>query len=103
MNNATPGNHAGPADRDGRWRDQRALDQPGQNSNFADRVNQLDLRLTKGFRVGRYRLDALVDYYNAFNVSPVQTYTTTYSAASWLAPTGILQSAYVKLGGRFMF
>ena len=63
----------------------------------------MDLRLTKGFRIGRYRLDALVDFYNAFNVSPVQTYTTTYSAATWLAPTGILQSAYVKLGGRFTF
>ena len=41
----------------------------------------MDLRLTKGFRIGRYRLDALVDFYNAFNVSPVQTYTTTYSVA----------------------
>jgi hypothetical protein len=41
---------------------------PAQNKDFADRVNQVDLRLTKGFRVGRYRLDALVDFYNAFNV-----------------------------------
>jgi hypothetical protein len=63
----------------------------------------VDLRLTKGFRLGRYRLDALVDFYNAFNLSPVLTYTTTYSAASWLAPTSILQSGYVKLGGRFTF
>ena len=76
---------------------------PSTYADFADRVNQVDLRLTKGFRIGRYRLDALVDFYNAFNVSPVQTYTTTYSAANWLAPTGILQSAYVKLGGRFTF
>ena len=76
---------------------------PAENKDFADRVNQLDLRLTKGFRVGRYRLDALVDFYNAFNVSPVQTYITTYSVANWLTPTSILQSGYVKLGGRLTF
>jgi hypothetical protein len=76
---------------------------PSTYTAFADRVNQVDLRLTKGFRLGRYRLDALVDFYNAFNLSPVLTYTTTYSAASWLAPTSILQSGYVKLGGRLTF
>ena len=76
---------------------------PALNKDFADRVNQVDLRVTKGFRVGRYRLDALVDFYNLFNVSPVQTYTTTYSAATWLAPTAILQSGYVKFGGRLTF
>ena len=76
---------------------------PSTYADFSDRVNQVDLRLTKGFRIGRYRLDALVDFYNSFNVSPVLTYTTTYSVASWLAPTGILQSAYMKLGGRFTF
>ena len=41
---------------------------PAMNKDFADRVNQVDLRVTKGFRVGRYRLDALVDFYNLFNV-----------------------------------
>ena len=76
---------------------------PALNKDFADRVNQVDLRVTKGFRVGRYRLDALVDFYNLFNVSPVQAYITTYSAATWLAPTTILQSGYVKLGGRLTF
>jgi hypothetical protein len=103
VNNATPGNTLGRPIATAGGVINAPLINPAENSNFADRVNQLDLRLTKGFRVGRYRLDALVDYYNAFNVSPVQTYTTTYSAANWLAPTGILQSAYVKLGGRFVF
>ena len=75
---------------------------PSTYTDFADRVNQVDLRLTKGLRVGRYRVDALADFYNAFNVSPVLTYTTTYGPA-WLAPTGILQSGYLKLGGRLTF
>ena len=106
MNNATTGNTLGRPIATAGGVINASLIDPAQNKDFADRVNQVDLRLTKGFRVGRNRLDALVDYYNAFNVSPVQTYTTTYSVAnpaSWSAPTGILQSGYVKFGGRFTF
>ena len=44
----------------------------------------------------------MADYYNAFNVAPVQTYTTTYGTA-WLVPQTFLQSAYLKLGGRLTF
>jgi hypothetical protein len=40
--------------------------------------------------------------HNAFNVAPVLTYTTTYGPA-WLTPQTFLQSAFVKLGGRFTF
>ncbi len=106
VNNATTGNTLGRPIATAGGVINASLIDPAQNKDFADRVNQVDLRLTKGFRVGRYRLDALVDYYNAFNVSPVQTYITTYSTANpanWLSPTGILQSGYVKLGGRFTF
>lgn len=69
---------------------------------FTDRVNQLDLRLTKAIQFERYRVEAIVDFYNVFNTSPVLTRTTTYGPA-WLTPASILQSAYVKLGGRFSF
>jgi len=37
---------------------------------FADRVNQLDLRLSKGVQFERYRVEVLADFYNAFNTSP---------------------------------
>jgi len=69
---------------------------------FTDRVNQLDLRLTKAVKFERYRAEAIVDFYNVFNTSPVLTRTTTYGPA-WLTPASILQSAFVKLGGRFTF
>jgi hypothetical protein len=69
---------------------------------FADRVNQLDLRVTKGVRVGRARVDAMVDFYNAFNVAPIQTYTPAYGP-NWTRPVLYLQSSYVKLGGRLTF
>jgi hypothetical protein len=79
---------------------------PSNYVDFADRVNQVDLRLTKRVGIGRYRVDIMADFYNAFNVSPVQTYNNTYTAGSanqWLVPTLYLQSAFLKLGGRFTF
>jgi hypothetical protein len=75
---------------------------PSTYAAFGNRVNQLDLRVTKGVRVGRYRVDIMADFYNAFNVAPVQTYNATYGPA-WLAPTAFLQSGFLKLGGRLTF
>ena len=75
---------------------------PSSYTDFGDRVTQVDLRLTKGVRVGRYRMDIMADFYNAFNVAPVQTYSTTYGP-QWLVPSTFLQSAFLKLGGRFTF
>jgi hypothetical protein len=76
---------------------------PSTYADYGDRVNQLDLRVTKGVRVGRYRVDVMADFYNAFNRAPVLTYQTRYVGPGWLAPQSILQSAYLKLGGRFTF
>jgi hypothetical protein len=69
---------------------------------FGERVNQLDLRVSKGVRVGRYRVEAIADFYNALNASTVLTQTATYGPI-WLRPSTILQSAFVKLGGRLTF
>ena len=75
---------------------------PSNYVDFGDRVNQVDLRVTKGVRVGRARVDIMADFYNAFNVAPVQTYSTTYGP-QWLVPSTFLQSAFLKLGGRLTF
>jgi hypothetical protein len=58
--------------------------------------------VTKGVRVRRYRVDIMADFYNVFNVAPVQTYNATYGPA-WLTPTAFLQSGFLKLGGRLTF
>ena len=79
-----------------------ALLDPSNYVDFGDRVNQVDLRVTKAVRLGRARVDIMADFYNAFNVAPVQTYTTTFGPA-WLIPQSYLQSSFVKLGGRFTF
>jgi Carboxypeptidase regulatory-like domain len=75
---------------------------PSTYPDFGSRVNQVDLRLTKAVRIGRYRLEAIADFYNAFNTNTVLTYGTSFGP-TWLVPSSILQSAFLKLGGRFTF
>jgi len=70
--------------------------------DFGSRVNQVDLRVTKGIKVGKARIDAIADFYNLFNVGTVLTYSTVYGS-TWLTPASILQSGFLKLGGRVTF
>ena len=65
---------------------------------YAGRLNQVDFRGSKvfNFAQGR-RLQASVDLYNMFNVSPVLALNTTYGTA-WQRPLQILQGRLVKFG-----
>jgi hypothetical protein len=75
------------------------LVQPG--TMFMDDINQLDLRLTRTFGVGRYRLQALVDVYNAFNANPVTAENPNYAA--FRRPTAILPARFLKFAVQFDF
>jgi hypothetical protein len=72
------------------------------NTMYGDRLNQTDLRFARIFRNGRYRVQAMVDVYNVFNVSPVLAYNTTFGG-EWLRPTDVLQGRLVKIGGQLTF
>lgn len=72
------------------------------NTMFEDRINQLDLRLTRMFRAGRNRIQVMLDVYNALNVSPVLSINQTYGPA-WLRPNQILDGRLFKIGGQVDF
>jgi hypothetical protein len=72
------------------------------NTQFEGRVNQLDLRLTKNFRVGRTRLQGMFDVYNALNASPILSINTRYGN-EWLRPLQILDARLFKLGVQINF
>ena len=79
-------------------------------SQFGDRINQVDLRGGKIFRVGRKRIQANVDLYNLFNISPVLNYNSTYgtlgsatAGAVFLQPTQILDGRLVKFSFQLDF
>jgi hypothetical protein len=77
---------------------------------FEDRRTQLDLRVSKRWRVGRtVRVDANVDIYNALNGSSVMRVNTTYGS-QWLRPIGdsyapgaIMMGRLFEFGGRLTF
>jgi len=76
------------------------LIQPG--TMFADRVNQTDLRLTKNIPVGKSRINAIVDIFNLFNSSDVQTLNVRYGP-QWQQPTQILEGRYFKFSAQLNF
>jgi hypothetical protein len=75
-------------------------------TTFGDRLNQLDLRFSKIFKLGKSSLDANFDIYNTFNSDAVLTETAGYSGANggaWLLPTSVLQARIIKFGVRWDF
>jgi len=69
-------------------------------------LNQLDLRASKRFHFGRYRIRGDFDLYNVFNSNWPYTVSSTFSTAAntqWLRPTNVLQSRFFKIGGQIDF
>ncbi|HVZ20102.1 MAG TPA: carboxypeptidase regulatory-like domain-containing protein [Vicinamibacterales bacterium] len=74
-------------------------------SLYGDRVNELDLRLSKVLKFNRTRTLISLDLYNALNSAAVLTYNNTYSPTSsaWLTPTSVLAARVLKIGASFDF
>jgi hypothetical protein len=71
-------------------------------SQYGDRLNQIDLRLTKIVNFGKGRLDLNVDFFNAFNSDAVLTELQAFGPA-WRLPTTVIQPRFVKFGARYDF
>ena len=65
-----------------------------------DRINSVDLRLAKIFRVGRTRTNVGFDFYNLLNKNTGTAFNATYdvaaNGASWLRPVSILQPRFAR-------
>jgi hypothetical protein len=75
-------------------------------SMFGDRRNQLDLRLTKPFRLDRTRVGANLEIYNVFNSNAVLTESATYlnaGLAGWRIPQTIIPPRFVKISVQLDF
>jgi Carboxypeptidase regulatory-like domain len=76
------------------------------NTAFGDRLNQLDIRFARIFKIGRSTLDADFDLYNAFNSDASLALTSSYggtNGGAWLKPTAIIQGRIFKAGIRWDF
>jgi carboxypeptidase family protein len=82
------------------------IDMVPPNTVFEDRVNLVDLRLTRTFRLTRIRVRGNADVYNLFNASDVLNMTTRFSGTTggqWLQPIQILGGRMFKFSGQLDF
>jgi len=72
-------------------------------TQFEDRLNQVDLRLTKIVRFGNVRrLKLMFDAYNVFNASTILVRNDTFGQ-NWGRPIQVLAARLFKVGGQVDF
>ena len=69
---------------------------------LSERINQVDVRLSRLFKVPSGRFQANFDIYNLLNSSAVLWRNQTYGA-DWLTPTSILDARLVKFSVQYDF
>ena len=72
------------------------------NTIFEPRLQQVDLRLSRRFVMGKSRIAANLDLYNALNASSVLNQTTRYGAA-WQNVVQVMGGRMLKVGAQFDF
>ena len=79
---------------------------PGQGlvsaTVFDERLNQTDVRLMKNIKIGKGKIQAVLDLYNVMNSRVPQGIVTTYGAA-FMRPTALLGGRLWKFGAQFDF
>jgi hypothetical protein len=81
-----------------------ALIEPGVL--WGDNHKQLDVRLSRRFALGRFRIRGDAALYNAFNsdwVSSVNTTFSTLASSAFMRPTGVLQGRLFKISAQLEF
>ena len=68
---------------------------------YGDRINSMDLRLSKIFRFDDRRVNLNLDLYNALNGSSVVVLNNNF--ATWQVPQQILLPRFAKLSVQFDF
>jgi carboxypeptidase family protein len=69
---------------------------------FEDRIQQVDFRFSRTFRIGGKRVEPEFDIYNALNASPILSVNNTYGPL-WRTPTQILSGRLLKVGLQMNF
>jgi hypothetical protein len=74
------------------------------NTEFGDRINQLDLNVSKVFKLQRFSIQPKIDMFNVLNVSPVYAISgLQYGTAAYYSPTSILVGRVFQLGAIVKF
>jgi hypothetical protein len=73
-----------------------------RHTEFGDTLTQLDVRLARTFRLGRYRLQGQFDLYNLTNSNAVSTEFTTWGPR-WREPQDVTVGRLAKFGVQLDF
>jgi hypothetical protein len=66
---------------------------------YGDRINQVDVRLTKALKLGsRTRAQLTASAYNLLNASAALAYNSSYTSGLWLQPTIVMEGRLFKFG-----
>jgi carboxypeptidase family protein len=82
------------------------IDMVAPNTVFEDRLQQMDLRVSRSFQLGMVRARANADLYNMFNAGNVLNMTTRHSGLNggqWLRPIQILGGRMFKFSAQLDF
>jgi len=71
-------------------------------TQFENRLNQLDLRFIRNFRISRVRVQGTFDIYNVFNAAAVLSENYQYGS-TWRNPTSLLDARIFKIGVQMDF
>jgi hypothetical protein len=71
-------------------------------TEFEDRLNQVDVRFIRNFRVSGMRLQGTLDIYNLFNRSTVLAQVNQYGL-TWRTPSSVLDARIFKVGVQMNF
>jgi hypothetical protein len=70
-----------------------------QDSVFTERINQLDIKISRTFRLGRVTVMPTFEAYNVNNSDAIISYQSTSAlSASYLRPNSIMQPRFYGLG-----
>jgi len=70
-----------------------------QDTTYTERINQLDLKFSKTFKLGRVTVLPTLEIFNVNNSDAVVTYVSTnVLAASYLRPNSIVQGRIIGIG-----
>jgi hypothetical protein len=82
--------------------DSLVLDLIPRATLYGDRINQVDIRVSKEWRAGQTLVRPIVSVYNLLNANPVLQYNSRYSAL-WPAPTAILTARFLDFAVQVQF
>jgi hypothetical protein len=73
-------------------------------TEYGDRINQLDVNVSKSFRAGHFNIQPKIDFFNLLNRAPVTAILgTNYGTAAYYVPSAVLVPRTFQIGALVRF